>query len=100
MVVTVNGQTANSRPDGNFSADIELKAGVNRIDVLAMTRDNQPITHTFELFYEGDMAALLGTGARYAVMIADQDYGEGSGLARLSTPIGDAEAIADELRTH
>ena len=97
MVVTVNGRTAQSSPDGAFSAEITLKAGVNRIDVLAMTRDNQPITHSFELFFEGDMQALLGTGTRYAVLIANQDYAPGSGLSPLATPIGDAEALAGIL---
>jgi uncharacterized caspase-like protein len=99
MVVTVNGRTALSTPDGAFSAEITLEAGVNRIDILAMTRDNQPITHSFELFFEGDMQALLGTGARYAVLIANQDYAPGSGFAPLATPIGDAEALAAILTT-
>lgn len=97
MIVTVNGAVARSRPDGSFSHDLELAAGVNRIDVLAMTRDNQPVTHSFELYFEGDMAALLGTGTRYALMIANQDYAAGSGLARLATPLGDARAVADIL---
>ncbi|HSF64409.1 MAG TPA: hypothetical protein VLA78_08475, partial [Paracoccaceae bacterium] len=84
MIVTVNGAVAQSRPDGSFSHDLELTAGVNRIDVLAMTRDNQPVTHSFELFFEGDMQALLGTGTRYALMIANQDYATGSGLSPLA----------------
>lgn len=99
MIVTVNGAVAQSRPDGSFSHDLDLTAGVNRIDVLAMTRDNQPVTHSFELFFEGDMAALLGDGTRYALLIANQDYAEGSGLARLATPVGDARALADILTT-
>ncbi len=45
-----------------------------------MTRDNQLITGRLELFYEGDMQALLGIGARFAMVIAGQDYLEGSGL--------------------
>ena len=98
MIVTVNGQVALSRPDGSFSHDIELKAGVNRIDVLAMTRDNQPVTHSIELFFEGDMKALLGDGTRYALLIANQTYAEGSGISRLATPHGDAEALAALLR--
>ncbi|MCU0898907.1 MAG: caspase family protein [Cypionkella sp.] len=99
MIVTVNGALAQSSPDGSFVHDLDLTAGVNRIDVLALTRDNQPITHSFELFFEGDMAALLGSGARYALLIANQDYAEGSGLARLATPIGDATALAQILTT-
>ena len=98
MIVTVNGQVAQSRPDGSFAHDLELRAGVNRIDVLAMTRDNQPVTHSFELYYEGDMQALLGDGTRYALLIANQTYAEGSGIAPLATPHGDAEALAALLR--
>ncbi|QYK41501.1 MAG: caspase family protein [Paracoccaceae bacterium] len=98
IIVTVNGAVAQSRRDGSFSHDIELTAGVNRIDVLAMTRDNQPVTHSFELFFEGDMQALLGDGTRYALLIANQGYAEGSGISRLATPHGDADALAALLR--
>ncbi len=97
MIVTVNGKVAASTPDGSFEMPLELQAGVNRIDILAMTRDNQPITSSVELFYEGDMQALLGTGARYAVVIANQDYPDGSGLPDLATPIADAEALVAAL---
>ena len=97
MIVTVNGTPAQSSPDGSFSHDIELSAGVNRIDVLAMTRDNQPITHSFELFFEGDMQALVGTGKRYALLIANQNYAAGSGLPVLATPLADATALAGIL---
>lgn len=98
MIVTVNGKVAQSTPDGAFSFPLELEAGVNRVDVLAMTRDNRPLTHSFELYYEGDMQALLGNGTRYALIIANQDYPDGSGLADLATPVGDAQALADILR--
>ena len=65
--------------------------------MLAMTRDNQPITGRLGLFYEGDMQALLGTGARFAMVIAGQDYLEESGLPDLATPIADAEALVVAL---
>ncbi|MGC5198736.1 hypothetical protein, partial [Aphanothece microscopica] len=98
LVVTVNGQVAEARPDGTFSHEVTLSAGVNRIDILAMTRANQPITHSFELFFEGDMQAVLGDGTRYAVLIANAGYAPGSGIAQLATPHGDAEALATLLR--
>lgn len=97
MIVTVNGAVATSAPDGSFALDVELQAGVNRFDILALTRDDQPLTHSFELFYEGDMQALAGDGTRYALIIANQSYGAGSGLATLATPLGDAQAVADVL---
>lgn len=97
MIVTVNGQVARSDPDGSFSFPLTLQAGVNRVDVLAMTRDNQPLTHSFELYFEGDMKALVGTGTRYALLIANQDYPMGSGLSPLQTPIADATALAEVL---
>lgn len=97
MIVTVNGTVVPSTPEGGFEAPLTLQAGVNRVDILAMTRDNQPLTRSVELFYEGDMQALLGTGTRYALIISNQDYPDGSGLSDLRTPHGDAEALAAAL---
>lgn len=65
--------------------------------MLAMTRDNQLITGRLGLFYEGDMPALLGTGARFAMVIAGKDYLEGSGLPDLATPIADVGALVAAL---
>lgn len=97
LIVLVNGQEAEFDPDGSFRFPLELQAGVNAVKVLAMTEANRPITAEIELFYEGDMQALLGTGQRYALLIANQDYAEGSGIVDLQTPVGDAAALAQVL---
>lgn len=97
LIVLVNGQEASFDADGSFRFPLELEAGVNAVKVLALTETNQPITTELELYFEGDMQALLGTGQRYALLIANEDYQEGSGIADLKTPIGDAKALADVL---
>lgn len=97
LIVLVNGEEVPFDPDGTFRAPLELEAGLNAVKVLALTETNRPITTELELYYEGDIQALLGTGQRYALLIANQDYPEGSGIADLQTPIGDAQALADVL---
>lgn len=89
-----------SQADGRFEAPLVLQAGVNQIDIFAMTKDNRPVARTVELYFEGDMQALSGNGTRYALIISNQDYPEGSGLADLKTPHGDAEALAAVLRNN
>jgi len=93
LIVLVNGQEAELAADGSFRSRLELEAGVNAVKVLAMTESNRPITKDFELFFEGDMQALMGTGQRYALLIANADYPEGAGIGDLKTPLGDAEAL-------
>ncbi|MEM6306062.1 MAG: caspase family protein [Pseudomonadota bacterium] len=96
--VEVNGAAAQLDPAGAFRATLRLTAGVNRITVFAMTRENEAITHSFEVFYEGDILETMGKGRSYAVLIANQDYADGSGIPDLATPIGDAQALAQILR--
>ena len=97
LIVLVNGQEAEFDADGSFRFPLDLQAGVNAVKVLALTETNRPITAALELYYEGDMQALLGTGQRYALLIANQDYPDDAGLADLKTPLGDAEALAAVL---
>jgi Caspase domain len=93
----VNGEEAEFDADGSFRFPMDLQAGVNGVKVLALTETNRPITTEFELYFEGDMQALLGTGQRYALLIANEDYPEGAGIADLKTPSGDAAALAEIL---
>jgi|GEM_PF-1151239 len=95
--VEVNGRPAVLTPDRGFEAELVLQAGVNVVEIFAVTRQNEAITHRFELFYEGDIRAVIGEGKRYAVLIANQDYADGSGISDLQTPVGDAEALARVL---
>ena len=95
--VDVDGLPARLAPDGHFSATVNLKNGLNTVDVIATTEDPRLLRRTLELVYQGDINALQGQGKRYAVIIANQDYGPSTGLPSLDTPLADARAIADEL---
>ncbi len=97
LVVTVNGKVAELDPSGSFRHPLLLTPGANRIDIVAVTADNTPILRSVEYHYGGDIASLAGQGRRYALIIANQDYPEGSGLATLRTPLADAAALAEVL---
>lgn len=95
--VRVNGTIAQRDGDNGFVARVRLKAGPNAVSVLAYTTGPQTLLYEFELYYEGDIRAVIGEGKRYALIIANQDYAEGSGITDLKTPIGDARALQDLL---
>lgn len=97
LVVTVNGQVAELDADGSFRHQLVLSPGANRIDIVAVTADNTPILRSVDYHYGGDIASLAGQGRRYALIIANQDYPDASGLADLRTPLADAAALADLL---
>ncbi len=97
LVVTVNGKVAELDPSGSFRHPLLLTPGANRIDIVAVTADNTPILRSVEYHYGGDIASLTGQGRRYALIIANQDYPEGSGLATLRTPLADVAALAEVL---
>lgn len=84
-------------PTGRFKGKVALKPGLNVVNVRAVTADNRMHTHRLELLYEGDRQALEGEGRRYAVIIANQNYGRATGMPSLSTPFADADALADLL---
>jgi len=96
-LVEVNGKAATLTSERGFQVEVPLQAGVNTVELFAVTDENEAITRRFELFYEGDIRAVIGEGKRYAVLIANQDYADGSGIPDLSTPVGDAEALARVL---
>ena len=99
MIVTVGGKQAWLTPDGAFALPVKLVPGPNKIQISALTNDEVLHSAEIEIVYEGDREALAGTGARYAVLIANQNYGEGSQLARLETPFADVDALAELLTT-
>lgn len=95
--VKINEDVAQLEGEAGFLARYKLKTGVNRIAVHAITDENESLRYDFELFYEGDIREVIGQGKRYALIIASQDYDDGSGIPDLKTPIGDAEAVRDLL---
>jgi len=99
MIVLVNRQQATLGENGEFTHDVDLEPGVTEIEITALTRDNKQHRRVIEVTYQGENVALLGNGARYAIMIANQNYAPTSGMADLSTPFADVEAIEQELTT-
>lgn len=95
--VKINDSVA--QPDGEtgFVSRYKLRTGVNTIKVHAITDENESLRYDFELYYEGDIREVIGQGKRYALIIANQDYEDGSGIRDLNTPIGDARALRDIL---
>jgi hypothetical protein len=96
--VLVEGQPAQLLGDGQFSATVNLRTGVNSISILGLTGDDE--VHTMpplEVVFDGDLQKLKGEGRRYALIIANQNYLPATRMARLETPIADAEALRDIL---
>jgi hypothetical protein len=98
--VLVDGKSASLKPDGTFRHKATLKAGANAIEIVALTADGRTHEKLLEFVFEGDKKALEGEGARYAVIIANQDYDRAkSGFDSLTTPFADADAVAALLTT-
>lgn len=95
--VKINDSVAQLEGEAGFLTRYKLSTGVNRIAVHAITDENESLRYDFELFYEGDIRQVIGQGKRYALIIASQDYDDGSGIPDLKTPIGDARAVRDLL---
>jgi len=96
-VVLVDGRIATLKADGRFSHTIKLAAGLNTVEVIALTSDGRTHEKRLEFVFDGDKKALEGEGARYAVVIAVQDYTAQTGFNRLNTPLADADALAKTL---
>ena len=92
--VFVDEADATLEADGRFRHVLTLKSGLNVVNVRAVTADNRLHQRRLELLYEGDRKALEGDGRRYAVIIANQNYGDATGMPSLSTPFADADALA------
>lgn len=92
--VHVGTQPANLDASGRFSATVPLNNGMNMVNVVAVTADSRMHRQTLEFVYEGDRKALEGEGRRYAVIVANQNYGGTTGFASLATPFADADALA------
>jgi hypothetical protein len=97
LIVLVGQEQALSRRDGQFQHEVTLKEGLNRIEIVALTRDNRQHNRVLEVSYSGDPGSLVGGGQRYALLIANQTYGADTGMPALQTPFADAEALAEVL---
>jgi hypothetical protein len=96
--VLVDGKSAELKPDNTFRYKAALKPGMNTLEIIALTADGRTHEKRLEFVFEGDKKALEGEGARYAVVIANQDYDrKRSGFDSLTTPIADADAVVSLL---
>jgi hypothetical protein len=95
--VFVDDANASMEPGGRFRHTVRLKTGLNVVNIHAVTADNRMHSRKLEILFEGDLQALEGEGTRYAVIIANQNYAEQTGMPDLSTPFADADAVAEIL---
>ena len=104
--VTVNGETVAIDANGNFSAEVLLKVGENRIVVAATDIRKNTATETFTLIREAGQVAkvkpeanqptvgIVG-GKYYGLIIGNNDYRY---LSRLQTAVNDATTIENILK--
>lgn len=95
--VLIDGKPVSLDGKGNFSGQAELVTGLNSLPIIALASSGRMIQRTLDLVFEGDVKALKGDGHRYAVIIANQNYGPQSGFPPLTTPFADADALRDVL---
>ncbi|MBP8980134.1 MAG: caspase family protein [Syntrophobacterales bacterium] len=112
--VTVNEEKAVLDENGNFSADILLKVGDNKITVTAIDTRKNRTTESFTIRREGGKIAKskgdartaarkggdagLSAGRSFALVIGINNYEDAIG--RLKTAAGDAKSICDVLAEH
>lgn len=104
--VTINGQPAALDNQGNFSAELLLKPGENKLVVTALDVQRGVTTEQFQVVREADKPMLhvvappkehtVGSGTYHALLIAVQDY-RSSEITRLDHPLLDAERLKDVL---
>ncbi|MDP3897133.1 MAG: caspase family protein [Mesorhizobium sp.] len=92
--VLVDGRIADLGMDGTFRHKKLLKSGMNTVEIVALTADGRTHQRRLEFLFEGDKKALEGEGARYAVIVANQNYTPQTGFDPLETPFRDADAVA------
>jgi hypothetical protein len=101
--VTVNGTAAQLDEQGNFSADLLLKPGENRITVVALDTGGNRGTETFTINRQGDavaaapqaVTASAEKGKSYALIIGINAYKQ---IPKLHTAVNDATTVAQLLK--
>ena len=93
--VTINGLVVYAQTDGNFWGNVPLKAGVNKIIVIATDGAGNASEHTFEIEKKSAVAnsaivpATTKEGKNYCLLISAQNY-EDINIPSLENPIQDA----------
>jgi hypothetical protein len=105
--VTVNGLPAELDEKGNFSRDVFLKIGENKIHVAARDIDGRSTIREFSIHRESGKVmqarneipvptSFIGNSTFHALLIAVQDY-DSKDITRLDNPIADARRLKDVL---
>jgi len=101
--VTVNGTAAKLDEQGNFSADLLLKPGENRVTVIALDTGGNKGTESFTVSRQGDAvaaapkveAAVEDRGKSYALVVGINAYRQ---IPKLKTAVNDAKTVAAILK--
>ena len=100
--ITVDHKDVDFDKDGNFTTDIYLKLGENRIVVSAMDRHENRATKTFTIVRAATTLKQMVTPKSvasvqyHALIIGNNDYRY---IKKLDTATGDARAVANILKT-
>ncbi len=95
---TVDLVTVEVASNGQFSAEIELKPGRSEIHFAAIDFNYRFHTKTIKFELSDDLEHLARQGRKYALVIGNQDYTHDQDFHDLTTPHGDAKAIAALLK--
>jgi WD40 repeat protein len=98
LKVLVNGRDAKLHPGGQFSAQLVLKPGDNRVSVKAVDGTLNVMEEDFVISRSEVLAppdAMQHGGKNYALFIGIDRY---DSWPRLANPVTDTRAVADELR--
>lgn len=101
--VTVNGAAAKLDEQGNFSAELFLKPGENRVTVVALDTGGNKGTESFTISRQGDAvaaapkveAAVEDRGKSYALVVGINAYKQ---IPKLKTAVNDAKTVAAILK--
>jgi len=98
LVVVVQGIAARLDADGSFQAQVELLPGRQRLAAVAIVEPRETVSTEIEV--DVSVSTDLQTaGRRWALAIGNEAYPERDGWKPLKTPIRDAEAVTETLRT-
>lgn len=92
--VVIANRKASLDEEGAFSADLDLEAGRQNLDVVALFKDQSSAAATFAIEV-APKSTDTGSGKRYALVIGNKAYV--NGWKPLETPLHDAEDVARVL---
>lgn len=99
--VYVNGNPAEVKNNGDFTAFIKLEQGENKINVIAKNKAERITNKTFTISYKKDISPpitnIIRKGKDYGLLFATDNY---TYWQTLTNPINDAKSISEELKNN